>query len=323
MRAFAASAIAALAALAAAGCGGGDETPTLPEGRVMAASQSITPRVHLFAEPITARVDVIVDTERYDAHRIRLVTEFKPYEEWGDPVVKRRDSGRYTHLSYEYRLRCLVYECLEEVGGGPPEVQPGGLPPPPGAQAGGFGERNTTRFDAARIVYDDPDEGDRTVQNVTWPQVQSVSRLNYGDVSSGGVGGIGFPFSASVTPLPEASYRISPNVLGAGLIAGALLLLALPAALTVRTLRREDELVVEEAPELPPLEKALVLVEWARERPEPERREALEALAVQLDEEGSPLASDARRLAWSPSAPLSLGMSELVARVRESHAAAA
>ena len=76
MRAFVASAIAAFAALAAAGCGGGDETPTLPEGRFMAASQSITPRVHLFAEPITARVDVIVDTERYDAHRIRLVTEF-------------------------------------------------------------------------------------------------------------------------------------------------------------------------------------------------------------------------------------------------------
>jgi hypothetical protein len=323
MRALAVlAATAALAALAATGCGGGEETLALPEGRFLASRQTVSPRVHLFAEPIVARVDVIVDTDRYDADRIRLVTQFKPYEEQGDPVVKRRDSGRYTHLSYEYRLRCLVYECLEEVGGGPPEIQPGGIPPPPGSQAGGFGERNTTRFDAARIVYDDPEKGDRTVQNVSWPDVQSVSRLNYGDVSSGGVSGIGFPFEASVTPLPEASYRVSPNLLGAGLIAGALLLLALPAALTVRALRREEEVVGDEEPELSPLEKALVLVEWARERHESERREALEALAVELDEQGSPLASDARRLAWSPTPPLAHGMGELAGRVRESHAAA-
>jgi hypothetical protein len=312
-----------VALVAGGGCGGGGDTPSLPKGRFLAARETVTPRVHLFAEPIVARVDVIVDGDRYDPDRIRLVPEFKPYEEQGDPVVKRRDSGRYTHLSYEYTLRCLVYECLQEVGGGPPEIQPGGIPPPPGAQAGGFGERNTTRFDAARVVYDDPEKGDRTVQNVSWPEVQSVSRLNYADVSSGGVGGIGFPFSASVTPLPEASYRVSPNLLGAGLLVGALVLLALPAALVVRAIRREDEVVVEEEPELPPLEKALVLVEWARERGEAERREALEVLAVELDAQGSPLARDARRLAWSPAPPLSAAMTGVVNAVRESHAAAA
>lgn len=323
MRALTVLFASALAALAAAGCGGGGDTPSLPEGRFLAANQTVTPRVHLFAEPVVARVDVIVDGDRYDPDRIRLVSEFKPYEELGDPVVKRRGSGRYTHLSYEYTLRCLVYECLEEVGGGPPQIQPGGIPPPPSAQGGGFGERNTIKFDAARIVYDDPEKGDRTVQNVSWPEVQSVSRLNYGDVSQGGVGGIGFPFSASVTPLPEASYRVSPNVLGFGLLIGALVLLALPAALAVRAIRREDEVLVEEEPELPPLEKALVLVEWARERSEAERREALEALAVELDAQDSPLAHDARRLAWSPSPPLSAAMTQHVKDVRESPRAAA
>lgn len=319
-------AAAALAALAVTGCGG-DDTPRLPEGRFLAARQTVTPQVHLFAEPIVARVDVIVDTDRYDPERLRLVPSFKPYEEQADPVVKRRDSGRYTHLSYEYTLRCLVYDCLQEVGGGPPQIQPGGIPPPPSAQSGGFGERNTIRFDAARVIYDDPDKGDRTVQNVQWPEVQSVSRLHYGGVSNSsflpgaaGVSGIGFPFQASVTPLPEASYRVSPNLLGAGLLAGALLLLVLPAALVVRELRRKDEVVVEEAPELPPLEKALVLVEWARHRPESERREALEALVVELDAEESPLARDAQRLAWSPAAPLPQAMTELVQHVRESHA---
>jgi hypothetical protein len=309
-----------LAALAATGCGGDEDAPSLPEGRFLAARQMVTPRVHLFAEPIVARIDVIVDTDRYDPDRLRVVSSFDPYEEQGDPILERRDSGRYTHLTYEYTLRCLVYECLEEVGGGPPQIQPGGLPPPVGAQGGGFGERNTTRFDAARVVYEDPDEGARTIQNVSWPDVQSVSRLDYGDVSSGGVSGIGFPFEASVTPLPEASYRTSPNLLGAALIAGALALLALPAALVVRTLRREEEVVVEEEPELPPLERALALVEWARDRSEPERREALESLAVELDEE-SPLVRDARRLAWSPSPPLPEAMDELVELVRESHAA--
>jgi hypothetical protein len=311
----------ALVALAAGGCGGGDDPPALPEGRFMAANQTLTPRVHLFAEPVVARVDVIVDTDRYDPDRVRLATDFEPYEEQFDPIVKRRDSGRYTHLSYEYTLRCLVYECLEEVGGGPPQVQPGGLPPE--SQGGGFGERSTMRFKAARVVYEDPDKGAQTVQKVDWPEVQSVSRLNYADVSSGGVGGVGFPFHASVTPLPEASYRVSPNLLGAGLLLGALALLALPAALVVRTLRREEEVAVEVEPELPPLEKALVLVEWARTRPERERREALEALAVELDADGSPLARDARRLAWSAAAPPPQAMTELVELVRESHAASA
>jgi len=317
--------------LATAGCGGNEDTPSLPEGRFLAARQTVTPRVHLFAEPIVARIDVIVDTVRYDPDFLRVVSSFDPYEEQHEPVVTRRDSDRYTHLSYEYVLRCLVYACLEEVGGGPQEALPGGVPPPT-TGAGGFGERSTTRFDAARVVYEDPDKGTRTIQNVAWPDVQSVSRLNYGATTSGtgvpgsvGVGGIGFPFEASVTPLPEASYRASPNLLGAGLIVGALVLLALPAALVLRALRREDEIVVEEAPELPPLDRALALVEWARERTEAaERREALEALAVELDEAKSPLADDARRLAWSPAPPLPAAMAHLVELVRaESQADAA
>ncbi|MGH3132328.1 MAG: hypothetical protein ACRDNY_01045, partial [Gaiellaceae bacterium] len=209
--------VLALAALAA-GCGGGEDVPPLPEGRFLAVNESVTPRVHLFAEPVVASIDVIVDTERYDPDRITVEGEFEPYEEEDDPVVTRRDDGRYTQLRYEVTLRCLVYECLEEVGGGPPQIQPGGLPAPVGSQGGGFGERNTTTFQAAHVVYDDPEKGEQRVQNVSWPEVQSVSRLNYGDTS---VTGIGFPFQASVTPIPEASYRIAPGLLGAGLVVGA------------------------------------------------------------------------------------------------------
>ncbi len=310
--------LVAVVATLAAGCGG-EGVPPLPEGRFLAARQTVTPRVHLFAEPIVARIDVIVDSEHYHPDRVRVAPDFDPYEQDGDPRISRRDDGRYTQLRYEYTIRCLVYACLEEVGGGPPEIQAGGLPPSPQQQAGGFGERKTTRFNAARVLYDDPEKGEQRVRNLSWPVVQSVSRLNYGDT---GVTGVGFPFEASVTPLPGATYRIAPALLGAGLLVGALALLALPAVLVVRALRREES-PIEETPELSPLERALWLVEWARARPEGERREALEALAVELEAQGSELTSGARRLAWTPLPPSPEGMDEFVTAVKEADAASA
>ena len=314
MRALA-GVVAALAVLAA-GCGGDGEVPALPEGKFIATTRSLTPRVQLFAEPVVARVDVLVDSERYDPDRVRVVASFAPYERDGDVVRTRRDQGRYTHLRYEFTVRCLIYECLPETGGGPPEVQPGGLPP--ATQTGGFGERRTFTLKAARVLYDDPEKGTQRVRNVSWPVIQSVSRLNFGDTN---VTGIGFPFEASVTPLPEASYRIPPPLFGIGLLVAALALLALPAGLIARPLRRKPPPVVEEEPELTPLEQALRLVEWARDREVEERRGALEALAGELDAGDSELAAEARRLAWSRVPPSPEAMGQLVLSARRPDAA--
>ena len=314
MRALA-GVVAALAVLAV-GCGGDGDVPALPEGKFIATTRSLTPRVQLFAEPVVARVDVLVDSERYDPDRVRVAASFAPYERDGDVVLTRRDQGRYTHLRYEFIVRCLTYECLPEVGGGPPEVQPGGLPP--ATQTGGFGERKTFTLKAARVLYDDPDKGAQRVRNVSWPVIQSVSRLNLGDTN---VAGIGFPFEASVTPLPQASYRISPALFGIGLLIAALALLALPVGLIARSLRRKPPPVVEEEPELTPLERALRLVEWACDRDGEERRAALEALAGALDAGESELGADARRLAWSRVPPAPEAMRRLVRSVRESDAA--
>lgn len=313
MRALAALAVGF--AVLAAGCGGGSDIQPLPEGKFVAATRSVAPKVALFAEPVVARVDVLVDSERYDPDLLRVAGSFEPYEREGDPVRTRRDQGRYTHLRFEFRLRCLVYECIQEIGGGPPQVQPGGLPAPVGSQGGGFGERKTVQLKAARLLYDDPEKGTQTVRSVSWPTLQVVSRLNFGDTN---VTGIGFPFEASVTPLPEASYRISPTVLGAGLLVGALALLALPAVLVARMFRKEAP-VEEPELELSPLEKALVLVEWARGEGGPvERREALEALAFELDDPAPDLAREARRIAWTPPEPDREAMGRLVESVRES-----
>jgi hypothetical protein len=312
MRTLAAAFVTGFAFLAA-GCGGGEDVPALPEGKFMATSQSFTPKVTLFAEPIVARIDVLVDTERYDPERIDVTADFAPYEKEGDVVRTRRDQGRYTHLRFEYTVRCLVYACLPEVGGGPPEVQPGGLPPPVGSQGGGFGERKTIDLKSASITYDHPEKGKQAVRRISWPPVQAVSRLNFADTN---VTGIGFPFEANVTPLPEASYRVSPGLLGAGLIAAGLLLLALPALLVVRLLRKEPEVVEEPEPELSPLERALRLVEWSRDQGPEERREALEALAFELDDPEPELAWEARRIAWTPPEPDREAMGRLVETVR-------
>jgi hypothetical protein len=301
-------------AVLAAGCGGGEDVPPLPEGKFIATTRSVNPKVALFAEPVVARVDVLVDRDRFDPDRIDVEAEFEPYESEGDPLRTRRDQGRYTHLRFQFTVRCLVYACLPEVGGGPPEVQPGGLPAPLGSQSGGFGERKTIDLEAAHLVYDDPEKGAQRLRNLSWPVLQSVSRLNFADTN---VTGIGFPFEASVTPLPEATYRVSPTVLGAGMLIGALALLALPAVLVVRTLRRKPEAVEEAAPELTPLEHALLLVEWARDQDAEERREALEALAFELDDLEPELAGEARRVAWTPPSPDPEAMGRLVESVKQ------
>jgi len=304
----------------AAGCGG-EDTPPLPEGRFVASRGTLTPEVQLFAEPVVAKVDVIVDRERFDPDRVRITGDLKPYEREGDVVRERRDLGRYTHLHFELTFRCLTYDCLPEVGGGPPEPLPGGIPPPVGSQGGGFGERKTIEMGRTRVVYDDQEGTTRTIDAVDWRPLQSVSRLNFGRTD---VTGIGFPFEASVTPLPAVSYRVTPGVLATGFLLAALALLALPAVLVARVLRREPEVVEESAPDLTPLERALALVEWARDRSVEERREALEALATELDEERAHESADrARRLAWAPAAPTPEAMDELIRDVKEAGGAPA
>jgi hypothetical protein len=299
-------------AVLAAGCSGDGGAPPLPEGRFLSASQSITPRVHLFGDGVLARIDVVVDRERYDPDRIRVAANFEPYEREGEVVRKERDLGRYAHLRYEFTLRCVVHECLEEVGGIPPQGLSGGIPTAPGGHSG-FGERKSTTLKAARVLYDDPEKGTQRVRNVHWPELQSVSRLNYADTS---VTGIGFPFEASVTPLHEATTRASPALLGAGFLLGAVALLGIAAALVASLLRREPAVSVEAAPELSPLERALQLVEWARERPEPERREALEVLAVELDPSAAELSRVVRRLAWSLAVPAAEAIDDIIESAR-------
>jgi hypothetical protein len=291
--------------LVVAGCAGGGGGDEAAPPRTVTTKTTLTPSAHLFAEPVVARLDVVVDGDSVDPDAVSVETDFEPYE-----VLRQRrtveDFGRLTRIRHEFMLRCLLIACIPEV-----------LQSAAGEAETGRGERTTIRLLAAKIAYDDPEQGERSL-SVPWPRLESVSRITASDIPS-----FGFVFKTSVTPLAAPTYRISPPVLAAALLLGALALLALPAWLVVGWARsRRPPPPVEEV-ELTPLERALALVEWANGRRNgTERREALEVLAVELEAvDRDELAWRARGLAWSPLSPSPQAAGELVTTVRGSDGA--
>ncbi len=299
--------VVSLAAIAS-GCGGSDQATRLPGGHAVVSSTSFTPPSHLFAEPVTAELDLVVDPRKLDPDRIHVRTDFEPYDVLS-ATRQREDLGGLTRFRYVFTLRCLLIQCIPKI-----------IPSFAGPEESGRGDRLTFTFPRTRIMYRDASGKARPVGNAAWPTLESVSRINASSIPEIGPGSQ-FIFKTDVTPLPAATYRITPTTLAVLLLVLACLLLVLPAALLLRWWRaRHPEAVEEEEPEVPPLERALRLVEWTAARDVvPEKREALEVLASELDVEGPPLADTARRVAWSPPPPSRPETDELVDDVRRSN----
>ena len=290
--------------LLVAGCGGEDATAP-PQGQALATSRSLTPAAHLFADPVIARIDVVVDRAKLDPDHVRVRLDFLPYRMVSGLERSRRDFSRFTRLSYEAKLRCLTVACV-----------PTRLGSVLGDQEG-RGERRTFRFDPVRVIYDDPKTGKpRQLKRVWWPPLDAISRLSP-DASPLPFGvGAGAEFQATLAPVLEPEYRVPAPLLAALLLAAAAALLAVPGGLVARRVRRRRPAGGAEA-EVPPLERALRRVEWARDHGDAEeQREALEALAYELDGNGRGDAGDVRRLAWSPQAPERDEVTGVVATVR-------
>jgi hypothetical protein len=312
-------AVSAALALLLAGCGGDVATkPLIARSKTAVVRGELTPSVHLFAEPIVARVDVILDREKVDPAAVRLNTDFEPYEIVGETRVSRTDIGGYTHLRYAMTLRCLNERCIPRTASGETTVsQVPGLPPfLPGQQRD---EKVKYEFPPALVIAE-AEPKDMTLGRVVWTPLRSLSRLNWDDSS---VVGQGFPFVANVAPVAEPDYRISPTALGVALLSVALALLALPVW-RIQHRRARVAPQVQERPALSPLERALALVEWASHRPSvDDRREALEALAHELEGgEDDELVRRAREQGWRPPSPVAEEMTGLVATVKESDAPA-
>jgi len=305
----------AMCVLALAGCGGGESKPLLAKGKVAAVRGELTPDVQLFGEPVVARVDVIVDRDQVSPDDVQVKTDFKPYEAVGDTAVAREDIGHYTHLRYTTTLRCLSADCIPRTVGNVTISQTPELPLLPEPQQ--RDEKTKYQFPPALVTAEGASKN-AALGRVVWPPLRSLSRINWYDPE---VVGQGFPFLSTVTPLPEPTYRLSPTILGLLLLALAVAIVAVPVGYLVRRRRARREPRAAAGPALSPLERALALVEWASGRPSvDDRREALEALAYELDAEEDEQAEVARAHGWSPPSPASAEMTELASTVREGHA---
>jgi hypothetical protein len=288
-----------------AGCSGDGDQAAPPPGKDFAASRSLTPTAHLFGEFVHARVDVIVDREKLDPDRVRATLNFLPYRIQNGVERSREDFSHFTRLRWEATLRCITIACV-----------PSRIQSVLGEQEG-RGERRTYRFKPARVSYEDPKTGKVSrLRQVFWPPLDAISRLSPDEqqIPSYASLGPGGEFGATLAPVDEPSFRAPAWLLGGALLAAALALLALPTTLIVREVRRRRPAPQAEA-QLSPLELALQRVERVRDHGHAdEQREALEALAFELDGDGR--AARVRALAWQPDAPAAADTTALVTELR-------
>jgi hypothetical protein len=273
-------ALVAVAALAAAvvavalaillGSGADATVPQLA-GRPAVAGGTIEPRSHLFGDPVSARVEAVVDRALVDPAALMLQADFQPYEPVGPVTVERRDVGGLTRLRFTVPLRCLGPDCV------PPEA------------------RRLFTFRPGAVAADG-----RPLARIEWPEVEVTSRITQsGLVDTAAI--IQVHWRANMTELQPLTYRVRPAVAVAVLGGLAGLLAAGAAVLAVAALQPGPRT----PPPLPPLERALALLEAARRTGDPEeQRRALDLVAAELQQRGeADLAEDASALAWSRPLP--------------------
>ena len=291
--------VTTLAIVAFAGLG--DEVKTagqaVPGRAAVTVKTDVTPRTHLFGDTLVARLDVLVDRDAVAPGLPRVVRSFAPYVVDGVTTV-RRDVGQFIQLRYTFRLRCLRANCLPTSG------------------------RANVRFDPVRVLYRSP-AGEPRVVRASWPRVelysrlasvtkeeQSTSRLNTPVMA---------PWRADLTALPPVSHRSSPTLIIAVLLLAAGLLV-LPACVLVYLALpwRASPSWESWLAQLPPIERALAVLERARTQGDATaRRRALERLGMELRPRGAEdLAREALELAWTETMPTSEAILRLERHIR-------
>lgn len=269
----------------------------LPGEQAVSVAASLVPSVHLFGDPVEARVQVAVDRRRIDPATVRVEWDLAPYEEVGPRRVERRDVGHVAHLAHVVTVRCLALECV------PPR-----LASDAGEMEGGRGERHAFTFEPVRVTY----SGEVDPRQVRFPPLEVVSRINarqwQQDVEawqqSFWTGVASMPFRDDLTPVPP-SWSAEPRLVAALALAGAALLLLVPLAQAAGWARARRRTPAERWALLPPRERARLVAAWAAGRDDPgERRRALELAATELGAGGDELlAARAREIAWAGGAP--------------------
>jgi hypothetical protein len=269
----------------------GSSTQAVPE-HALTAEASLSRSGALFADPLRATIEVLVDRKRVDPARVGFSVAFEPYSRIGIPRLSRHDTDRLTQLVFSTDLVCSTDVCLPK----------------------GRSSSMRIRFARAQVFYFPRDGSGRKTLKLNWQPLTLGTRTTPADLAGDD------PFSqpiwhASTDPL-AVSYRFSPSVLKTVLVVlSALFFVGAAFALwrVLRALQARLRLPLPSA-----LERAVRLVERTEAREDAAaKRKALELLSRELTRSGeSQLALAARELAWAEPTPIPAATQPLTLDVR-------
>jgi hypothetical protein len=243
---------------------------------------SISPSFPVFADTITARVDVDVDRDKVDQRSVRIEESFGGWRQEGDAVTSTASAGSMAIHSWRSTLTCLDLVCL------------------PGA------EPRAVHFPAAVVTARSRGGAPLTARG-EWPEFSIAARVPPASAPDA-------PFELQ-TALPEATYRVSPTSLALALDAFAALLVVVAIALVVPVIAGRQRARRPVGDDRSPLARALAYVREAKGRRADDRRRAVGLLARTLGRESNGLDAVASRVAWSADEPSPAGMEELARAV--------
>lgn len=260
-------------------------------GPAVEARAVLAPRMVLFGDTLTARVEVTLDRRRADPGSVRVAAEFAPWEPVVPPRREQRQAGDTVYLRITFLLRCLTSLCV---------------PPRETAQL---------ELSPARVTYIEA-QGRRRLLRAPWPVLVVHSRIVAADFRRPDV--LARPWTADLVSLPPVSYRVDPAAAMPLLIGLAGLSGVAGLAFAWLAARRAPRLAPPpQPPAASPLERAVAVLEGEAGDGAAERRRALQLVAEALAERGEPEAAGrARALAWSEAAPPAGEARRLAARLR-------
>jgi hypothetical protein len=273
---------------------------SLGEGVPLKAYATIDPTVHLFGDELTAKIAIVADTKWIDPSRLRVTTNFTPYQPERAPTVLRLQVGRFAQVTWTWTLRCITSPCVPR------------LPP--------SDKFHIFKFHPAHIAYVKRDGSPVYGLNASFPPVEVLSQI------SPGVAAYLRKFNRlnwrfNFTPVAAPDYRTSPNLLLwlsialAGAFGIGALFFGRRWYLVVRP--RREPMTIDPGT---PLERALAVLRYAHETgDETLQRKAFERIAGELGvERADELTRMARELAWSPRTPEDEEVEEFAEQARGS-----